>query len=283
MANKFPVTLWINGALCPCQEARISPYDQGFLSGHGVFETLLARRGTPLAVTRHWNRLSLSCDMLLLPTPSLNTFRCALEEVLQASGLEEARLRFTVTGGEAAGFAEVGAEPTQVATAMPLTPHQPAARVAVTPWKRNAESPLRGAKTTSYAENTLALRWARRQGADEGLFLNHKEELCEGTTSNVFAEVDGRYLTPPLTSGCLPGVTRGLVLECAQRHGLPVAEEALPLETFRRANAAFLTSTLREVQPISHIDGESLSQSPSPLGRQLAELLQQTLNQNADP
>ena len=105
MASKFPVTLWINGALCPRQEARISPYDQGFLSGHGVFETLLARRGTPLAVTRHWKRLTLSCAMLLLPTPSLNTFRSALQEVLQASGLEEARLRFTVTGGEAAGFA----------------------------------------------------------------------------------------------------------------------------------------------------------------------------------
>jgi len=280
----LPATLWINGELCPGREARISPFDQGFLSGHGVFETLLARRGVPLAVTRHWKRLCHSCDMFQLPPPSLDTFRSALEQVLQASGLEEARLRFTVTGGEAAGFAEVGAAVTQVATAQPLPPRQAAAQVAVTPWRRNAHSPLAGVKSTSYAENTLALRWARERGADEGLFTTHHGEICEGTTSNVFAEVKGRYVTPPLSSGCLPGVTRGLVLEYAQRHGLPVAEEALPLENFRRADAAFLTSSLREMQPISHIDGETLSQSPSSsLGRQLVELFHQMLHQNADP
>ena len=283
MTCELPAILWINGELCSRHETRISPFDQGFLSGLGVFETLLARRGVPLAVTRHWKRLCHSCAMFQFPLPSLATFRSALEQVLRASGLEEARLRFTVTGGETSSFADAAEAATQVATAQPLPPRKSAARVAVTPWKRNAQSPLAGAKSTSYAENTLALRWARGQGADEGLFTNHREELCEGTTSNVFAEVDGRYVTPPLSSGCLPGVTRALLLECAQRHGLPVAEETVPLEIFRRANAAFLTSTLRDVQPISHIDGESLSQSPSSLGRQLAELFCDMLSQNDDP
>ena len=137
-----------------------------------------------------------------------------IDEVVAAAGLAAARLRVTVTGGVGlAGTGRSGSRPTLVVAAGPLDPW-PAETTAVTvPWPRNEMAALAGVKVTSFAENVDALAEARKVDASEAILPNTRGNLCEGTGTNVFAVVDGVLVTPPLMAGCLPGVTRALVLE----------------------------------------------------------------------
>ena len=122
---------------------------------------------------------------------------------------------------------------------------------------------LAGIKSTSYAENVVALALAQEVGATEALFANTAGDLCEGTGSNVFVVVDGELRTPNLGSGCLAGVTRALLLGL-----LPEAvETAIPISDLARASEAFLASTAREVQPIASVDGVGLPACPGPVTR----------------
>ena len=111
------------------------------------------------------------------------------------------------------------------------------ADVAVVPWTRNENAPTAGAKTTSYADNVVALAEAHRRGAAEAIFANTRGELCEGTGSNVFVGLGGRLYTPPLSSGCLAGITRELLLEWTD-----AVEETLSLGALADADEAFLAS-----------------------------------------
>jgi branched-chain amino acid aminotransferase len=150
--------------------------------------------------------------------------------------------------------------------------------VAVAPWPRNERSALVGLKTVSYAENVVALRWARQQGAEEAVFGNLDGRLCEGTGTNVFVGSGGRMLTPPLASGCLAGVTRDLLLE------LGVAEEEdVPLSALAGADEAFLTSSTRDVQPISAVDGAALPVTPGPLTKAAADAFRELQERDSDP
>ena len=108
-------------------------------------------------------------------------------------------------------------------------------------------------KTISYGENVVALAYARQRGAGEAIFANLAGNLCEGTGTNVFLAIGSRLVTPPLSSGCLAGVTRDLLLEL-----LDVVEDDLPLSALASSGEAFLSSSTREVQPISAVDGRSL-------------------------
>ena len=121
------------------------------------------------------------------------------------------------------------------------------------PWVRNERSPLAGAKATSYGENVVAARWAAERGCDEALFANTRGELCEGTGANVFVVVDGVLRTPPLSAGCLAGVTRELVCELvAGRRARPCRWTRWP-----RPTEAFLTSSTRDVHPVPPSTGGS--------------------------
>ncbi len=136
----------------------------------------------------------------------------------------------------------------------------PTEDVCVVPWPRNERGAMVGVKTTSYAENVVALAHAAERGAGEALFANTAGNLCEGTGSNVFVVVDGRLLTPTLASGCLAGVTRALVLEWSD------AQEAdVPVGALAGAEEAFLTSTTRDVQPIRLVNGTALPAAPGPV------------------
>jgi branched-chain amino acid aminotransferase len=125
-------------------------------------------------------------------------------------------------------------------------------------WPRNERSAVVGAKTTSYAENVVALAAAHRRGAHEALLPNTRGELCEGTGSNVLVERDGVLVTPPLSSGCLPGITRELLLEWAADEGLPVIEDVVGMAELAAAPEVLLTSSTRDVQHIDELDGRSV-------------------------
>lgn len=145
-----------------------------------------------------------------------------------------------------------------IVTAAEMAPNASTTAVATVPWTRNERAATAGLKTTSYAENVIALKHAKDKGGTEAIFANTRGELCEGTGSNIFVVVDGVLRTPPLDSGCLAGITRELTIEWAQEAGIEVREEALPMQVLEVAEEAFLTSTTRDVQPIHAIDGREL-------------------------
>lgn len=254
--------VYVNGELLEPGSAGISVFDHGLVVGDGVFETILVTHGRPFALRRHLDRLARSAAGLRIPAPDRGTLERAVAEVVAACGLDEARLRVTVTAGDGPlGSGRLGGPPSLVVACDDLGESHESAAVAVVSWTRNEKGALAGLKTTSYAENALALAEAAARGADEAIFANNAGQLCEGTGSNVFVARSGELITPPLSAGCLAGITRALVLETSA-----CAERNLRIEEFRAGviEEAFLTSTLRGVQPITEIDGEALA-GPGPL------------------
>ena len=268
-----PPIVWHNGRLLAADDVRLSPFDQGLTIGLGAFETLVASEREPFAFTRHWNRLVHSCTRLALPLPERNTVLDALRAVASANSLPSARLRITVTpgAGPLGSSRSEASDPTVVIVAAPLPAWQATSAVWISTHPRNEHSALAGVKSTSYAENALALAEARALGADESVFLNTSGHLCEGTGSNLFLVDQATLVTPPLADGCLAGVTRALVLDLARNSGLAVQEKSVPLSALSRASEAFLTSTTRDIHPIRTVNGQPLAAAPGPVTQHLIE------------
>jgi branched-chain amino acid aminotransferase len=260
--------VWISGSVCDEDDARVSPFDHGLLTGDGVFETVRAYGGVCFALDRHLDRLDVSARGLGLDMPDRGELERAVGEVLSANGLTDARVRITLTGGRSPLGSVRGSDgPLVIVAAMRHVEYAPDVAVAIAPWPRNERSAVAGLKTTSYAENVVALAWAREQGAEEALFLNLAGNLCEGTGTNLFLEVDGRLVTPPLSAGCLAGVTRAVVIEAVG----DIEERDVRPEDLAAASEAFLTSTTREVHPIRTVDGRTLPTCAGPLTTAAAE------------
>lgn len=250
----LPTHIWLNGRVIPLADVRISPIDHGFLVGDGVFETLVARNGKPFTPTRHWRRLVASCNAMNIAPPDFDTFSTAIHATMAANSLHDARVRITLSSGDGPLGSDRGdAPPTMTVVTSVLKPWPPTETVITAPWTRNERSALAGIKSTSYAENVRALALAHAQGAGEALFANTRDELCEGTGTNIFIVANGRVQTPPLSSGCLAGITRALTLEACAAAGIAVEEVVLPISILQRCDEAFLTSSTRDVHPLAKI------------------------------
>ncbi|MFJ9647058.1 aminotransferase class IV [Streptomyces sp. NPDC101206] len=254
--------IWLDGALRDAESARVSVFDHGLTVGDGVFETLKAEGGRVFALTRHVERLTRSARGLGLPDPDPDEVRRACEAVLDANPVPLGRLRITYTGGLSPLGSDRGdSGPTLVVAVGETTRRPDTTSVITVPWVRNERSAVAGLKSTSYAENVVALAAANKAAASVALFANTLGRLCEGTGSNVFVVLDGELHTPPLSSGCLAGITRALVVEWAG-----AKETDLPFDVLDRAEEVFLTSTLRDVQAVRRIDGRPLAAAaPGPV------------------
>lgn len=276
------MTLWVDGALVADDARVVRADDHGLVVGDGVFETCLVREGAVFALTRHLRRLAHSAAGLGIAYDE-DQVRAGIAAVLP-SAPSRARLRITVTGGPSPYGSERGAAgPTILVAAAPASAWPDSAAVAIVPWTRNERAATAGLKTTSYADNVVALAWAHERGAAEALFANTRDEVCEGTGSNVFYEADGELWTPPLSSGCLAGVTRALVCEWLRADGLAVREESQGIDALRHTSEAFLTSTTRDVQPIGSIDGAPLDAVPGPLTRRALDVFARRAAVEVDP
>jgi branched-chain amino acid aminotransferase len=276
---------WQDGALHEASSTTLSPLDHGFTVGNGTFETLLAVNGSAFALTRHWRRLCIGCTAMQIKPPKLEMMRAALQQVLQANQIQSARLRFTVTSGVGLAGATTKSDqvPTCVASASPYTPPSANESLVVLPWCRNENGALTGIKSTSYAENVRALHYARSCGAGEAVFLNTQHELCEGAASNLFVVIEGQIYTPPLSSGCLAGVTRELVMEQARKVGISILENRLIRDDLYRADEVFITSTLRGVQPVTNVDNVPFSAAPGPSTLKIRQLYAELQGSYSDP
>ncbi|WP_017241780.1 aminotransferase class IV [Streptomyces sp. SS] len=271
--------LWVNGGLHDEEDARVSVLDHGLTVGDGIFETVKTERGETFALTLHLERLGRSARGLGLPDPDLDEVRHAVAAVIDANPMELGRLRITYTGGVSPLGSERGDSGAGLVVALGETSRRADSTAVITvPWTRNERGALTGLKTTSYAENVVALARAREQGATEALFANTVGRLCEGTGSNVFVVVDGRILTPPVSSGCLAGITRALAVEWTG------AEEAdLPLDVLESAEEIFLTSTLRDVQGVHRVDGRELTPAPGPVTAKAMRIFDERAARDRDP
>ncbi len=247
---------WVNGTLLDDpNEGVLSVFDHGVTVGDGVFETVKAVGGRPFALTRHLQRLARSAEGLGLRPPPEGVVREAVSAVLDGEGASVGRIRITLTGGPSPLGSDRGtAGPTLMVAAAGESVWEPATMIATVPWPRNERGALSGLKTTSYAENVVALAHAKQSGASEAIFANTQGVLCEGTGSNIFYVIDGELFTPTLESGCLAGVTRALVLEWAGG-----TERDAPIHVLASAEEIFLASTTRDVQPVRRCDDREVA------------------------
>lgn len=276
--------VWRNGKVLSADAAQISPFDHGILVGDGVFETLNSYNGEPFAASRHFRRLERSAGKMGLQVPDEGELLEAMRMVMKANGLTKARVRVTITGGISPLGSDRGTDQhTVLVAASPVPEYGEVGKVITVPFTRNENSALVGVKSTSYGENVVALAEAKKHGAVEAIFANNAGMLCEGTGSNIFVVVDGELLTPTLASACLAGVTRSVVLDVCAELGIAVSERDIPLGDLKKAEEAFLTSSLREVQGIERVDDLSLPLAPGPVTQEISKGFRDFVSRNPDP
>lgn len=265
-------TLWCNGRWLESSDLPASPLDRGGLLGLGLFETLLAVKGRPIFHDRHLARLTAGCARLGWQVP-LGDFPEVAAELLQRNDLAacRARIRVAVTAGSGPiDNLTPGADRLVWMVALPAAEPPASVSVMLSPWPRNENSPLAGLKCASYAENPIALDHARQRGFQETIFLNTQGHVCEAATGNLFWIQNGTLQTPSLTSGCLPGVTREVVLELAKDHGIPYLEREFHPWDLHRADEIFLTSATRGLVSVSRLDAQAFT--PGPVSARLKKL-----------
>jgi branched-chain amino acid aminotransferase len=254
-----PLRIWVNGRLHDDPEqAKVGVTDHGLVVGDGVFEALKVTAAGPFALRRHLERLDRSAASMGLPPADHAVIRGAVEELLADQQVQLGKIRITYTAGRGPLGSGAAYGPQTLVVALDDA-EAPASSTAVVtaPWARNEHGALTGVKSTSYGENVRVLAYATERGASEGLMLNTAGQLCEGTGANVFVVLDGRVVTPPLSAGALAGITRDLVLEWTD-----VEERDLTLAEALAADEVFLTSSLRDVQPVHRWDDTTFGDHP---------------------
>ncbi len=254
--------VYLNGSLIPRSQALISVYDHGFLYGYGLFETMRAYNGKIFLLDRHLTRLQSSAKSIQLDASFADIdLGKACIDTLKANGLREARLRLTVTRGEADSFANpvITCKPTVLVTAkgysaMPEEIYNKGYRVGISSFGRYSQSLLSRHKSTNFLNNILARMEVEASGLDEALLLNENGCLTEGSISNIFfISSDSSLVTPSLQSGILPGITRMVVMELAGSNGINVTEKDVKLGELAHFKEAFLTNSVMEIMPLVEV------------------------------
>jgi branched-chain amino acid aminotransferase len=272
-------TVNVNGRVYDGDRAVISVFDHGFLYGEGIYETLRTYNGEPFLFDRHMRRLRASASMLSLGVPLDNdAIAGRFGETLAAARLGdlggEAYIRILITRGVGELTYDPAAcpEPTVVIIVKPhvdppAESYERGVKVAIVGVVRNhpgTVNPL--IKSNNLLNSAMAMQEALRKGAFEGVMRNYRGELAECTTANLFIVKNGVALTPPLDAGLLAGITREFLFEVGERLGVPVREQVLRDEDLLSADEAFLTSTTRELVPITRVDDRTVATgSPGPV------------------
>jgi branched-chain amino acid aminotransferase len=251
-----------NDRIVPIDEARLSPGQAGLMNGWGLFTTTRIFHGEAFAYERHWRRLEKDAGRIRLPFPfDPAQVRRHLGELLAANQVAEGTARIYMIYNQV-GFWK-SSQPMPEVDLILCTAGLPAysgeARLGVAEHGRHAASPLSGVKTTSWLNNVWHLAEAQKAGWTEVILLNERGEAAECTSANIFCVKEGTVFTPPLSSGCLEGVTRSVLLEIAPRAGISMSEKTLTLEDLYAADEVFITSTNRTLLGVSEISGHRYS------------------------
>ncbi|MGE4372954.1 MAG: aminotransferase class IV [Xanthobacter sp.] len=245
---------FFNGALLDADAVHLQPGDRGFTLGDGLFETIRIRAGRIQRLTAHLSRLVRGAQVLDIAMPAYN-LASALEKVRSANTLDNGVLRLTLTRGPGPRGVLPPAvpEPTLLITAAPMPPlPRPARLIVATTTRRNEFSPLCGVKSLNYLDNILARQEAAKLGADDALLLNTRGCVAESSIANIFAVMEGRLVTPPVSDGALPGVMRAAMM------GQGTREKSLTPDDLMGAEELFLTSSLG-IRPVTALGKRSFT------------------------
>lgn len=234
--------LWLNDQLIDERQnpALLPVTDRSFLLGEGVFETILTIGGKAVALDRHIARIHSGAAVLGFIPPTNDLLAMAATALLQSTPeISLGRMRITISSSG-----------TLLITHQAYVEWSEPARIVTYPYPFNGKSPLQKVKSTSYGEYLLAFKYAQDRNADDSLLFNHEDKIMESSTANIIALIGGKWVTPPLSAGPLPGITRELLIEW----GL-VVERDLIFEELQRCESVALVSSLRSVQPIGEING----------------------------
>ncbi|MGH9712404.1 MAG: aminotransferase class IV [Candidatus Acidiferrales bacterium] len=264
-----------NDRLLPVEQVRLSPGQAGLLNGWGLFTTIRVVEGVPFAYERHWKRLVRDAERTRCPFPfDQEKVRAQLNEVLQANNVIEGCARIYAIYNQV-GFWRSDEKFPQVDLLLysaGLPSYREPARLGLQEHGRHAASPLAGVKVTSWLNNVWSLHEAQAAGFDEVALLNERGELAECTAANIFCVRGGSVTTPPLSSGCLEGVTRGVLLEIGAAAGVPVVEGTLRPEDLYAADEIFISSTNRCMLGVSEINGHTIAAAPGPITKKLEKV-----------
>jgi branched-chain amino acid aminotransferase len=263
-----------NDRIIPLEEIRLSPTQAGLLTGLGVFTTLRLYRGQPFRFDIHWHRMARDADRLDVPLCyEEGVAREAIVRLAALNHREECAARFSLiknSGG--LWIPPPDCPPTDLLVFTYELKAWPAVhRLRLQPAAIFAAGVYSGTKMLSWAPNTAFLDKARADGFDDALLLNEKGQLAECTSANVFLVRDGQVSTPPLSSGCLAGVTRSILFEIAPTAGVRIREQDLTPDDLASAQEFFISSTTREVAAVGHISPGWDYMAPGPVTRALAE------------
>ena len=263
-------------------EASISVADHGFLFGDSIYEVLATRRGKPVFLRLHLERLRKSAEGIALAIPySDDRLITEINKTLQEAGNDESYIRIIVTRG----VGDIDIDPTSCEDPSVIifvtSPHiypqvnyDNGINVALVSVKRNSREALNpGIKTGNYLNNVLAKVEANKFKAEDALMLNGWGHLTECTTSNFFFVQAGRVMTPSEECGILSGITRLTVIQLAKENGVLIEEGKWPAEILQKADEAFITGTIKKVIPVTRIDGRPLGDGkPGPVTKKLMRL-----------
>lgn len=263
-----------NDRLQPMEEVRLSPGQAGLLSGWGLFTTLHIFEGEPFAYERHWKRLEKDAARTHCPFPfDVERVREHLREVIHANKVKEGCARIYVIYNQIGHWRSDEKMPKAdlLVYSTDLPAYREPARLGLREHGRHAASPLAGVKVTSWLNNVWNLYEAQQEGLDEVVLLNERGEVAECTAANIFCVKGGRVQTPPLTSGCLEGVTRSVLLEIGPKAGVSCEEKTLRPEDLFSSEEVFISSTNRNLLGVGEIAGHRFTEAPGPVTRKLDE------------
>jgi len=264
-----------NDELLAVEKARLSPGQAGLICGFGLFTTLRIARGEAFAYERHWRRLEKDAAITHLPMPySAAKVRVHLHEVIRANKVTEGCARIYLVHNKV-GFWRSDEERPEVdliITTADMPTYREPARLTLREHGRHAASALCSVKTISWLNNVWSVGEATRAGFDEAVLLNERGEVAECTSANIFVVKNGKVLTPPLNSGCLEGVTRGILFEIAPEAGVALAQQALHPEDLYSADEVFISSTNRNVIPVGEIAGNKIATPSASVAKHLNDL-----------
>jgi len=274
--------VYVNGTIARAEDASIPVYDHGFLYGEGVYETLRTYNRVPFLYDRHLRRLRASAGYLQLDVPfSDESLATWIGDTMVAAGdMEEAYIRVLLTRGVGELTYDIAATPVPSLVIVVKPLEEPPARVftdgikvALVPILRNHPGSVNPIiKSNNLLNNALAMQEAYRRGADEGLMCNYRGELSECSQANFFIVREGVALTPETDAGLLEGLTRSFLFEVGQDVGIQVRSQTLFPKDIEGADEAFITSTTRELSPVTRIDDRVIGNGkPGPLTLKLLE------------
>ncbi|HET9803759.1 MAG TPA: aminotransferase class IV [Candidatus Acidoferrum sp.] len=264
-----------NEKLVPVEDARLSPGQAGVVCGWGLFTTIRIVKGEAFSYERHWRRLEKDAAIIRLPMPySGPKVRVHLQEVIRANKVTEGCARIYLIYNQVGMWRSEEQMPQVdlVIYTAPLPEYREPVRLGIRQHGRHASSPLAGVKSISWLPNVWAVAEAQKEGFDEVILLNERGEVAECTAANIFVVKGEKVFTPPLTSGCLEGVTRGILMEIAPEAGVALVEQTLKPEDFATADEVFISSTNRNIISVGEIAGQKIPSAPGPVTKRLDEL-----------